>query len=36
MNASANSMPMAFGDTEVTANVQVRWSFADQRDVRAV
>jgi uncharacterized protein YggE len=35
-NASANSMAMAFGDTEVTASVQVRWSFADQRDVRAV
>jgi len=35
-DASANRMPVALGDTEVTASVQVRWSFADQRDVREV
>lgn len=35
-DASGTVMPVAFGDTQVTASVQVRWAFADQRDVRAV
>lgn len=34
--AAAESMPVSTGDTEVTATVQVRWSFADGGEVRAV